>query len=204
MSGSESRLKVVFCLHIHQPYYKGPEQSNYYLPWVYLHGIKDYSDMASHLEGNQDAKAVVNFAPVLLEQIDDYAGQINAWLEKGTLIRDPLLAALAGPGLPVDIESRKELISACLRANEHHLIHRFNHFANLAELARQVLENEELVHYLNDKFLVDLLVWYHLAWVGECSRVNDLRIRSLQSKGHDFDVDDRQRMCTILTLRRKL
>jgi alpha-amylase/alpha-mannosidase (GH57 family) len=100
---------------MHQPYYKGPQQSNYSLPWVYLHGIKDYSDMASHLENNPEAKAVVNFAPVLLEQLDDYVTQIKAWLEKGTLIRDSLLAALAGPGLPVDIDSRKALISACLR-----------------------------------------------------------------------------------------
>ena len=79
MSDSPNRLKVVFCWHMHQPYYKGPELSDYYLPWVYLHGIKDYADMAAHLEDHPNAKAVVNFAPVLLEQIDDYAGQINAW-----------------------------------------------------------------------------------------------------------------------------
>ena len=198
MSGSDSRLQVVFCWHMHQPYYKGPHQSNYYLPWVYLHGIKDYSDMASHLENNPMAKAVINFAPVLLEQLDDYDAQIKAWLEKGILIRDPLLAALAGPGLPVDIDSRKALISACLRANEHHLIHRFEHFARLAELAKQVLENDLLVHYLNDRFIVDLLVWYHLAWVGECSRNNDLRIHSLQKKGHDFDADDRRRLVELI------
>ena len=198
MSGSDGRLQVVFCWHMHQPYYKGPHQSSYYLPWVYLHGIKDYSDMASHLENNPQAKAVINFAPILLEQLDDYVTQIKAWLEKGTLIRDPLLAALAGPGLPVDIDSRKTLISACLRANEHHLIHRFEHFARLADLARQVLENDLLVHYLNDKFVVDLLVWYHLAWVGECSRINDLRIRSLQTKGHDFDADDRRRLVEMI------
>jgi alpha-amylase/alpha-mannosidase (GH57 family) len=183
---------------MHQPYYKGPEQSDYYLPWVYLHGIKDYSDMASHLENNPGAKAVVNFAPVLLEQLDDYVAQINAWLETGTLIKDPLLAALAGPGLPVDLASRKNLVAACLRANEHHLIHRFSHYANLAELARCALENDQLVDYLNDKFLVDLLVWYHLAWVGECNRINDLRVRSLQSKGHSFDVDDRRRLVELI------
>jgi len=198
MSGSEQRLKVVFCWHMHQPYYKGPEQSDYYLPWVYLHGIKDYSDMASHLENHPDAKAVINFAPVLLEQLDDYVSQIQDWLEKGILIRDPLLAALAGPGLPVDAESRKTLISACLRANEQRLIHRFEPYARLAGLARQVQDNEHLVYYLNDRFMVDLLVWYHLAWVGECSRINDLRIRSLQTKGHGYDADDRRRLVELI------
>ncbi|MCU7811913.1 MAG: glycoside hydrolase, partial [Candidatus Thiodiazotropha sp. (ex Notomyrtea botanica)] len=191
-------LQVVFCWHMHQPYYKGPEKSDYHLPWVYLHGIKDYADMAAHLENNPDAKAVVNFAPVLLEQIDDYAEQIKAWLDRGILIRDPLLAALAGPGLPVDIESRKTIIAACLRANENRLIHRFKHYGELASLAKHALENQAMIPYLNDQFLIDLLIWYHLAWMGECARINDLRVRSLQAKGHGYDIDDRRRLVELI------
>lgn len=201
MSDSEhqdNRLQVVFCWHMHQPYYKGPEGSDYLLPWVYLHGLKDYSDMAAHLEHVPDAKAVVNFAPVLLEQIDDYSEQIAAWLKTGQLIKDPLLAALAGPGLPVDEAYRKELISACLRANEHRLISRFKHFNELADLVKHTLENDRMVGYLNDQCLVDLLVWYHLAWVGECQRVNDLRVRSLQAKGRGFNSDDRRRLMELI------
>ncbi|MEW8381783.1 MAG: glycoside hydrolase family 57 protein, partial [Candidatus Thiodiazotropha taylori] len=172
--------------------------SDYLLPWVYLHGLKDYADMAAHLEHVPDAKAVVNFAPVLLEQIDDYSEQIAAWLKTGKLIKDPLLAALAGPGLPVDEAARKSLISACLRANEHRLISRFKHFNELADLVKHTLENERMVGYLNDQCLVDLLVWYHLAWVGECQRVNDLRVRSLQSKGRGFNSDDRRRLMELI------
>ncbi|MEW8625425.1 MAG: glycoside hydrolase family 57 protein [Candidatus Thiodiazotropha sp.] len=194
----DNRLQVVFCWHMHQPYYKGPEGSDYLLPWVYLHGLKDYADMAAHLEHVPDAKAVVNFAPVLLEQIDDYSEQIEAWLKRGQLIKDPLLAALAGPGLPVDVASRKALISACLRANEHRLISRFKHFNELADLVKHTLENDRMVAYLNDQCLVDLLVWYHLAWVGECQRVNDLRVRSLQSKGRDFNSEDRRRLMELI------
>lgn len=198
MSDSDRRLKVVFCWHMHQPYYKGPEQSEYYLPWVYLHGIKDYSDMVSHLEQVPGAKAVVNFAPVLLEQIDDYVAQITAWLKHGNLIRDPLLAALAGPGLPIDQASRKALISACLRANEQHLINRFQAFADLVGLGRRVLEQEALIPYLNDQFFIDLLVWYHVAWFGECFRSNDIQLLSMQSKGYGFDNDDRRRLVVMI------
>ncbi len=192
------QLQVVFCWHMHQPYYKGAGKSDFHLPWVYLHGIKDYADMAAHLEDNPQAKAVVNFAPVLLEQIDDYVEQLDAWLERGTLIRDPLLAALAGPGLPVDVESRRTILQACLRANEHRLIKRFRHFDELAEMARHALEHPDTVRYLNDQFLVDLLVWYHLAWMGECTRINDLVVRSLQVKGHGFDGDDRRRLIELI------
>lgn len=199
MSDSQAPpLQVVLCWHMHQPYYKGPDNSDYDLPWVYLHGIKDYADMVAHLEDNPDAKAVVNFAPVLLEQIDDYTRQIEAWLDRGTLIRDPLLAALAGPGLPVDVKSRKMIIQACLRANENRLIHRFKHYSELASLAKHALNNRTMIPYLNDQFIVDLLIWYHLAWMGECTRINDLRVRSMQAKGRGFDNDDRRRLMELI------
>lgn len=102
MSADPTRLPVVLCWHMHQPDYRGPGGREYHLPWVYLHGIKDYSDMAAHLEAQPQARAVVNFAPVLLEQIDDYSAQIQAWQASGRRIQDPLLSALAGPGLPLD------------------------------------------------------------------------------------------------------
>jgi alpha-amylase/alpha-mannosidase (GH57 family) len=198
MSASQQQLQVVFCWHMHQPYYKGTGEGEYHLPWVYLHGIKDYADMAAHLEDNPEARAVVNFAPVLLEQIDDYVEQLNAWLERGRLIRDPLLAALAGPSLPVDVESRRNILQGCLRANENRLIKRFRHFDELAELARHALEHPDTVRYVNDQFLIDLLVWYHLSWMGECIRINDLGVRSLQAKGHGFDNDDRRRLVDLI------
>jgi len=191
---ADPNLKVVLCWHMHQPDYRGPEHGDFQLPWVYLHGTKDYLDMVAHLEINPDARAVVNFAPVLLEQLDDYGQQIQAWLEKGTLIRDPLLAALAGPGLPVDLESRKELVRDCRRANEKHLIKRFPTFQRLVDIAGLIDEHGESVMYLNDQYLADLLVWYHLAWMGEHERVNDLRIKSLEMKRIGYDSDDRRRL----------
>ena len=47
--------------------------------------------MAAHLEAIPEARAVVNFAPVLLEQLSDYAAQINGFLAENKPIRDPLL-----------------------------------------------------------------------------------------------------------------
>ena len=96
------RLKVVLCWHMHQPEYRDLVKGEYQLPWTYLHAIKDYVDMVAHLEAEPKARAVVNFAPILLEQIRDYASQIQAFLQGGSAIRDPLLATLDMPALPVD------------------------------------------------------------------------------------------------------
>jgi len=183
---------------MHQPDYRGPEDGEFQLPWVYLHGIKDYADMASYLEQVPGARAVVNFAPVLLEQLEEYDRQIQAWLDHGTLIRDPLLAALAGPGLPVDQVSRRMLIRSCLRANQKNLIERFRPFRRLAEMAAWIDEHGETAAYLNDQYLADLLVWYHLAWMGEDARINALRILSLEKKRIGYDTDDRRRLVAAI------
>jgi alpha-amylase/alpha-mannosidase (GH57 family) len=92
-------LNVVLYWHMHQPEYRDLRNGEYHLPWTYLHTIKDYVDMVAHLENNDRARAVVNFAPVLLEQIDDYAVQLDGFLHHGKALRDPLLSALAEPVL---------------------------------------------------------------------------------------------------------
>lgn len=97
---ANSRLQVVLCWHMHQPEYRDLLSGEYQLPWTYLHVIKDYVDMVAHLEQVPAARAVVNFAPVLLDQIADYAAQIHGYLKDATALRDPLLAALDAPALP--------------------------------------------------------------------------------------------------------
>ena len=42
-------LYLSFLWHMHQPYYKDDFQNQYMLPWVFLHGIKDYYDMPWYL-----------------------------------------------------------------------------------------------------------------------------------------------------------
>ena len=85
-------VDVVLLWHMHQPDYRDPATGQFRLPWVLLHAIKDYADMAAHLEAQPGMRAVVNFVPALLDQLDDYAGQFATGV-----FRDPLLAALARP-----------------------------------------------------------------------------------------------------------
>ena len=57
---------------MHQPYYRYPERSYYDLPWVRLHGVKDYYGMARLIDKFDKIKAVFNFSGVLLSQLLDY------------------------------------------------------------------------------------------------------------------------------------
>ncbi len=192
------RLNVVLCWHMHQPQYSDLFTGQYAQPWTYLHAIKDYVDMAAHIEAMPGARAVVNFVPILLEQIDDYGRQVAAFLEEGRPIGDPLLNALACATLPSHTEQRLDLVRACLRVNEERVIRRFAPYVRLVEIARLCLAQPEMAGYLNDQFFSDLLVWYHLGWMAETRRRTDARIQRLQDKGSDFSLHDRRELVTVV------
>ena len=195
---AKHKLKVVICWHMHQPQYRDIIGNNYRQPWTYLHSIKDYVDMAAHLEAAPNAKAVVNFSPILLDQITDYAKQVDGYLENSISIRDPLLAALVDPVLPEGAEQRCALMKMCLRANKQRLIDRFSQYNNLAEFAQLFDTNVCVMDYIRDQFLVDLMVWYHLAWLGETVRRKDKRIQHLIDKGKDFTLHDRRILLEVI------
>lgn len=190
-------LNVVIYWHMHQPEYRDLRNNEYHLPWTYLHTIKDYVDMVAHLENNVDAHAVVNFAPILLEQIDDYAKQLDDYLHHGKALRDPLLSALADPVLQLDEEKRIQIIKSCLRANKERLVSRSEVFETLAEMAETALNDKHKMCYYSEQFYVDLLVWYHLAWTAETVRRDDEHVQSLIKKARYFTIHDRRLLLEI-------
>ena len=195
---AEAPLKVVLCWHMHQPQYGDLLSGVYHLPWTYLHAIKDYVDMAAHLEAVPAARAVVNFVPVLLEQIDDYARQIKGFLTNSLVIHDPLLAALVQPVLPADDELRLVIARECLRANEVRMIGRFPAYRRLADMAAWLRQQPEAVHYMSGQFFADLLMWYHLAWLGETVRRSDARIKHLIDKETGYTLHDRRELLAVI------
>ena len=183
---------------MHQPQYSEPMGGMYQLPWTYLHAIKDYVDMAWHLENVPGAKAVVNFAPTLIEQIADYDAQLKSRFKGTGRLKDPLLIALDSPVQPANVEERKKLINDCLRANEEKLIAPFPYFSTLVDTARWALEQPDRIEYLNDQFLIDMVVWYHLVWMGESVRRNDIRIQELMKKGKHYSFHDRRQLMIVI------
>jgi alpha-amylase/alpha-mannosidase (GH57 family) len=194
----KKKLKVVFCWHMHQPEYRDLQTGEYNLPWTYLHVIKDYVDMVAHLEANPEAKVVVNFAPILLEQIEDYASQINSYLHDRIVVSDPLLAALVNPVITSDPDERLVFIKNCLRANRERLINRYPPFQKLADMVDWLEANPEGMQYINPQFVADILVWYHLSWMGETVKLTDPRVKRLIDKGSNYTQHERFEIIEII------
>jgi alpha-amylase/alpha-mannosidase (GH57 family) len=191
------RLPVILLWHMHQPQYRDALTGQYALPWTYLHAIKDYTDMAAHLESNHGARAVVNFTPLLIEQIDELARRIAAHLKENDPLPDPVLALLGPAPVPAEPPVRLELLRACLKAQRRQMIERFGPYLELATIA-ETLATPERVTYASDQFIHDLAVWYHLAWLGETVRRTDPLVARLTERGRDFSAAQRRDLLALI------
>lgn len=192
-----SRLPVVLLWHMHQPQYRDAVSGQYALPWTYLHAIKDYTDMAAHLEANPGARAVVNFTPLLIEQLEELSGRIAEHFESGSPLPDPVLALLGPEPLPREPAARLALLRACLRAQRKQMIERFGPYLELATIA-ETLGTVERAGYASEQFIHDLAVWYHLAWLGETVRRSHPLVARLTDQGRNFTASQRRELLALI------
>jgi len=190
-------LSVIFCWHMHQPFYNTADDGRYHLPWVYLHAMKEYTDMAEVLAEVPDAKAVVNFVPSLTAQIKDYAHHLHLWQQEKHTLPDPLLDLLARDDGLYSSEERSYLLEACFRIQHERNLYRYSGYGKLKAMADFAVE-QDAVAYLDHQFFVDLVTWYHLAWLAETVRDTDLVAKALFAKGGKFDWEDRRQLIGLI------
>jgi len=188
-------LDLVFLWHMHQPDYRDYSTGEFVLPWVYLHAIKDYSDMAAHLEEHPQVKSVVNFVPILLDQLEDYEQQFSSGE-----IRDPLLRLLACENLNEISEAERQLIlESCFRSNMSKMVAPYPAYSRLYDLFNSFeAKGKVALSYLSGQYLADLLTWYHLAWFGETVRREHDVLIKMMSKDEDFSYADRQLIFALI------
>lgn len=188
MASAPPGLDLVLLWHMHQPDYRDAGSGHSLLPWVYLHALKDYTDMVAHVERHPGIRCTFNFVPVLLEQLEDYVVQFDTGR-----IRDPLLRLLQQADLDrLDPPDRSLVLSSCFKANHESMLQPYAQFRRLHDLFRQVdAMGARGFDYLSGAYLGDLLTWYHLVWVGETERRCDPLFGRLMSKGSGFSHGDR-------------
>ncbi|MBD1857981.1 MULTISPECIES: glycoside hydrolase [Leptolyngbya] len=184
-------LHVAFIWHQHQPLYKSRGDANYYaasegqyrLPWVRLHGTKDYLDLILLLERYPKLHQTVNLVPSLIMQIEDYVA--------GTAL-DPYLIATVTPVENLDRASKEFVIEHFFDANQHTLINPHPRYSELYGQRQErgrgwCLENWQEQDYS------DLLAWHNLAWIDPLFW-DDPEIEAWLKQGKGFTLSDRQRI----------
>ena len=181
-------LYVAFIWHQHQPLYKrrgsaSASSAQYRLPWVRLHGTKDYLDLVLLLERYPKLHQTVNLVPSLILQLEDYIA--------GTAF-DPYLVVSLTPTERLSQEQRQFIVEHFFDANHHTLIDPHPRYAQLYQQRQEkgqawCLENWHLQDYS------DLLAWHNLAWIDPLFW-DDPEIDSWLRQGRDFTLSDRQRI----------
>jgi alpha-amylase/alpha-mannosidase (GH57 family) len=189
------KLNLILCWHMHQPDYRNYATGEFELPWTYLHALKDYSDMAAHLEAQPAARAVFNFVPVLLDQLEDYTDQFAT-----DTLRDPLLDLLRAKDMNRLTPAQRDLIlEFCFRCNHTRMIEPFPAFKRLRDIFTVADGHGEAgLSYLSGQYLADLLVWYHLVWTGETVRREHELVIQLMTKGEGFTLQERRQLLGLI------
>lgn len=170
-------MKLLFLWHHHQPMYKDYASERYWLPWTYLHTIKDYFEMARIVATFPRLRVTFNLVPSLLESITDYAtGRA----------RDTFLELFLKPPENMEQGEKEFLIE-----NFFHLTpQRIHSHARYRELYVKKMEH----HPWNEGDLRDLQVLFHLAWMGESVRRQDSDVQRLVKKGRSYTEADKQQL----------
>ena len=181
-------LYVAFIWHQHQPLYKSREPSldlsaQYRLPWVRLHGTKDYLDLILILERYPKLHQTVNLVPSLILQLEDYVA--------GTAI-DPYLALALTPEDQLNSIQKQYIIEHFFDGNHHTLIDPHPRYSELYEQRQEkgrawCLDTWTLQDYS------DLLAWHNLSWIDPIFW-DDPDLERWLKQGRNFTLSDRQRI----------
>jgi alpha-amylase/alpha-mannosidase (GH57 family) len=174
----EEKLNVVLIWHMHQPYYGIGDSPCLWMPWVRLHGTKDYLDMASILSEHPGVMVTFNFSPCLLQQIRMY-------VEEGATDRVFDLSMTDPRCLPEDIRRSLPRLLSILSPR---LAYRFPRLKEL--LHRYGTGNGEGGTQLRDQDLLDLQILYNLAWFDPVYFSEDHGLRALKEKGRGYSLKD--------------
>src|SRR5262245_35878478 len=109
-------LKLAFLWHMHQPYYKNIADNSYLLPWVRLHGLKDYYGIVRILRDFPSIHQNFNLVPSLLTQLLDYTS------EDAT---EAMLELSLKPANQLQESDKGYLLRYFFYANKDHMIARF-------------------------------------------------------------------------------
>lgn len=176
-------LYVAFIWHQHQPLYKSRTAGQYRLPWVRLHGTKDYLDLILLLERYPKLHQTVNLVPSLILQIEDYVA--------GTAF-DPYLSLALLPAETLDHEQRQFIVEHFFDGNHHTLIDPHPRYAELFHQRNEKGWTWCVEHWTAQDFS-DLLAWHNLAWFDPLFW-DDPEIHRWLEHGKGFSLSDRQRI----------
>ncbi|HEX9135743.1 MAG TPA: glycoside hydrolase family 57 protein, partial [Nitrospirota bacterium] len=182
---SDHPLFIAFVWHMHQPYYKDDISGSYILPWVRMHGIKDYYDMPALLTDFPDIHQTFNLVPSLLKQIQDYV-ENNA--------TDKFLDLTLKLAADLTYDDKIFLLRNSFLANWDTMIKPYPGYWRLLERRGTSISPSDLqnaTRYFSSQDYLDLQVWFNLTWFDPLFKQTDPFLKGLIQKGSGFTENEK-------------
>jgi len=176
-------LRVIILWHQHQPFYKDLVSGEYRLPWVRLHGLKDYYGMVKLLDEFPNVHQTFNLVPSLITQLQDYVD--------GTA-QDPFLQVASKPAGDLTPVERRFALRYLFQANPVNMIGRYPRYRELWGRFRSTGDSPERAdRYFRSQDFTDLQVLSQIAWFDEFF-LEEPDIAELVAKGHNYSLEDQR------------
>ena len=184
-SDAGNPLYVALIWHNHQPFYKNTATGMYMMPWVRMHAVKDYYDMAAMLKGYPNVHATFNLVPSLIKQLDEYSAGA----------KDIQLILTEKPAGELTQDDKDFILRRFFDANWDNIIKRYPRYWELLQLRGTSADDESIAraiaNYTEQDFR-DLQVWFNLAWLDPDFIEDDPAMKGLVQKARVFTEADKQ------------
>jgi len=179
------QLYISFLWHMHQPYYKDLVTGKYAMPWVRLHGIKDYYDMVNILRDFPRVRQTFNLVPSLIDQIINYAEQDATGI---------YLEHTLKPASELAKDEQVFILRNFFLANWDNMIKPYPRYWELLNKRGTDVTDKELermARYFSVQDLLDLQVWFNLTWFDPIFKERDPFLKGMMQKGRDFTEEEK-------------
>ena len=186
-------IKVALLWHMHQPNYQEPGTNRLALPWVRLHGLKDYLDMPLAATARDHIRVTFNLVPTLLDQLQLYVdGGVDRHLELSRLRPEE-----------ISTELKLEILSSFFIANPTRMILPYPRYRDLYQKYTSAASDPNtLVSLFSSEEIRDVQVWSNLVWVDPLFRTEE-PVKRLFAHARQFTEEDKQELLawqlTLLT-----
>jgi alpha-amylase/alpha-mannosidase (GH57 family) len=199
-----AEIAIALLWHQHQPYYPDDVTGENPMPWVRLHGVKDYYGMALHLLELPEMRCTINLVPSLVLQLQQYTEQRRSdrFLDVSRIPADGLTEA-----------DCLFLLDHFFMANPEQMIRPFPRYYELfLRRGTGPRAARESLRRFHERDWRDLQVWFNLTWVHPLAVERDAGLKELQQKGRHFTEAEKnglldkhlQILREIIPLHRKL
>ncbi len=180
MISQSKKLSIAFHWHMHQPVYQLSPTGDFLMPWVRLHAVKDYLDMALWAKKFDKLKLNFNFVPVLINAIINY-GENEA--------HDIHSRLTITPQDELTNEDKIFILNNFFDANYQTMILANPEYHRLYQIV-QSSGTEDTSIFSNQEY-ADLMALFNLAWIDPSFKTSNSELKKLVKKGKNYTLEDR-------------